>query len=53
MMAIFDVDFVFSCPCFVPSVLNAIERSTKNVEIGSFLARNYMVKNFKVNNSKK
>ena len=33
-MAVFETDFVFSCPCFVSKVLSAIERSTMNYEIG-------------------
>ena len=51
-MAVFDVDFFFSWPCFVSYVLNAIERSTKNFEIGAFMDRNHFVKNFEVNNFK-
>ena len=51
-MPIFDVDFVFSCPCFVPDVLNAIERSTKNFEIAAFVNKNHVTKNFEVNNFK-
>ena len=35
-MAIFDVDLVFSCPCFVSDVQHAIVRSTKNYEIGAY-----------------
>ena len=53
-MAVFDVDsfFFFSCPCFLPDILNAIERSTKNFEIGAFMDRNHFVKNFEVKNFK-
>ena len=43
VMAIFDIDFVFSYPYFVPDVLNAIERSTKNFEIGAFGNRNHVL----------
>ena len=51
-MAIFDIDFVFSCPFFIPDVLNAIERSTKKFEIAAFVNRNHVVKNFEVHSFK-
>ena len=45
-MAIFDVDFVFSCPCFVSDVQHAIARSTKNYEISAYINGKHVVKNF-------
>ena len=32
-MAIFDVDFIFSCPCFVSDVQHAVVRSTKTMKL--------------------
>ena len=52
-MAVFDVDFVFSCPCFFPDVLNAIKLTTKNYDTGVFVNRNHVVKNFEVDNFEK
>ena len=49
-MAVFDTDFVFSCPCFFPDVLNAIKLTTKNYDTGVFVNRNHVVKNFEVDN---
>ena len=45
-MAIFDVDFVFSFPCFVSDVQHAIARSTKNYEISAYINGKHVVKNF-------
>ena len=53
MTAVFDIDFVFSCPRFVPDVLNAIKISTKNNDIGVFVNKNHVVKNFEVNDFEK
>ena len=47
-MAVFDFDFVFCCPCFVPDIHQAIERSTKNYEIAAHVSGNHVVKNFEV-----
>ena len=44
----FEVEFVFSCPCFVSDVLPAIEKSTMNYEIGGYVSGNHVVKNFEV-----
>ena len=32
-MAVFDVDFAFSCPCYVSDIQHALAKSTKNYEI--------------------
>ena len=47
-MAIFDVDFVFSCPYFVSDVQHAVARSTKNYEIGAYAYVKHVVKNFEI-----
>ena len=47
-MTIFDVDFVFSCTCFVSDVQHAIARSTKNYEIGAYVNSKHVVKNFEI-----
>ena len=52
-MALFAIDFVFSCPCFVSDVLNAIKISAKNNDVGVFGNRNHVVKNFEVDNFEK
>ena len=52
VMAIFDIDFVFSYPYFVPDVLNAIERSTKNFEIGAFGNRNHVLTSLEIHKFK-
>ena len=44
----FEVDFVFSCPCFVSDVLSAIESSTMNYEIGGYISGNHAVQDFDV-----
>ena len=36
-MALFDVDFVFSCPCFVSDIQQALFKSTKNYEIAGIV----------------
>ena len=46
-MAIFDVDFVFSCPCFASDVQHAVARFTKIYEIGVYDTDKHVVKNFK------
>ena len=48
MIAIFDVDFVFSCPCFVSDVQHATARSTENYEIGAYVNGKHVVKNFEI-----
>ena len=48
MLAIFDVDFVFSCPCFVSDVQHAFARSTKSHEIGVYVNGKHVVKNFEI-----
>ena len=45
-MPIFDVDFIFSCRCFVSDVQHEIARSTKNYEIGAYVNGKYVFKNF-------
>ena len=45
-MAIFHVDFVFSCLCFVSDVQHAALRSTKNYEISAYFNGKHVVKNF-------
>ena len=47
-MAVFEVEFVFSCPCFVSDALSAIEKSTMNYEIGGYVSGNHVVKDFEV-----
>ena len=47
-MAVIDVDFVFSCSCFVSNIQCAMERSTKNFEIATHISSNHVIKNFKV-----
>ena len=47
-MVLFDVDFVFSCSCFVPNIQCAIERSTKNYEIAAHISSNHVIENFEV-----
>ena len=44
-MAIFDVDFIFSCRCFFSDVQHAIARSTKNYEIGAYVNGKHIVTN--------
>ena len=47
-MVVFEVEFVFSCPCFVSDVLPAIEKSTMNYEVGGYVTGNHVVKNLKL-----
>ena len=47
-MAIFDVDFVISCRCFVSDVQHAILRSTKNYETGAYVNGKHALKNFEI-----
>ena len=47
MNPIFDVDFVFSCPCFASDVQHAIATSTKNYEISACVNGKH-VKNFEI-----
>ena len=44
----FEVDFVFSCPCFVSDVLSTIESSTMNYEIDGYISGNHAVEDFEV-----
>ena len=44
-MALFDVDFVFSCPCFVSDIQQALFKSTKNYEIAGIVSGKHVVKN--------
>ena len=45
-MAVFEVEFVFSCRCFDSDVLSAMGMSTINYEIGDYVSRDHVVKVF-------
>ena len=45
-MAVFEVEFVFSCRCFDSDVLSAMGMSTINYEIGGYVSRDHVVKVF-------
>ena len=47
-MAVFDVDFVFSCPYFVSDIQCAMEKSTMNYEIAAYIKGNHINKNYEV-----
>ena len=38
-MVLFDLDFIFYCPCFVSKVQKIILKSTKNYEIAACVGR--------------
>lgn len=52
-MALFNVDFVFSCPCFVSNIQQALLKSTKNFEIVTCVSGTHIVKNFGIDYFKK
>ena len=41
-MALFDVDFIFSCPCFVSKIQKVILKSTKKYEIAACVGRKHV-----------
>ena len=47
-MAVLEVEFVFSCPCFVSDVLSAMQKSRMNYEIGGYVSGNNVAKHFEV-----
>ena len=47
-MAVLEVEFVFSCSCFVSDVLSAIQKSRKNYEIGGYVSGNNVAKYLKL-----
>ena len=38
-MTLFDVDFIFCCPCFIFDIQKALSKSTKNYEIAPCVGR--------------
>ena len=47
-MALFDVDFVFYCPCFVSDVQHGIVRSTKTMKLVPMLMVNMSLRTLKL-----
>ena len=47
-MALFEVEFVFPCPCFVSDILSEIKKSTMNYEIGGYVSENLSLKILKL-----
>ena len=47
-MAVFDVDFAFSCPYYVSDIQHALAKSTKKYEIRACISGKHVVKNFEV-----
>ena len=48
VMALFDVDFVFYCPCFVSDVQHGIVRSTKTMKLVPMLMVNMSLRTLKL-----
>ena len=50
-MAIFEVDFIFCCPCFVPDIFKSrFHEIRRNFEFSSFVHRRHLKKPFDIDN---